>query len=187
MGIVHYQHIVSPDTLIALSGMVRDNANDLYSNEKSTPLIAFQKNDFREGYFKGTLSLHHHGHEWKFGIESDATFLHEHFNYRITDPDDFDPDTPTALTFAAQRPDLEQSAFVEDMFSLGELDLQRRTALGPLSAASQSERVQPADLRWPLSALARHGASCLLRSHLSNTVLRKHPDLQLSPDRCAQR
>jgi len=119
MGIVHYQHIVSPDTLIALAGMVRDNASDLYSNEKSTPVIAFQKNDFREGYFKGTLSLHHHRQEWKFGIESDATFLHEHFNYRITDPDDFDPDTPTALTFAAQRPDLEQSAFVEDMFSLG--------------------------------------------------------------------
>jgi outer membrane cobalamin receptor len=119
MGVAHYQHIVSPDSLIALAGMVRDNANDLYSNQQSTPIIAFQNNHFREGYFKGTLSLHRGRHEFKTGIESDAITLHEHFNYRITDPTFFDPDTPGTLTFADQRLDLEQSAFVEDLFSLG--------------------------------------------------------------------
>ena len=119
LGTAHYQHIVSPDTLVALAGMVRDNSNDLYSNPKSTPVIAFQHNDFREGYFKGTLSRHHGSHEFKFGIESDAIFLHEHFNYKITDPSYFDPDTPRTLSFADQRPDLEQSAFVEDLFRLG--------------------------------------------------------------------
>jgi hypothetical protein len=118
MGITHYQHIVSRDTLVALSGMVRDNASDLYSNPQSTPVIAFQHNDFREGYFKGALSLHRGRHEFKVGIESDAIFLHEHFNYRITNPDDFDDDTPRSLSFADQRPDLEQSAFVEDLFRL---------------------------------------------------------------------
>jgi hypothetical protein len=119
LGTAHYQHIVSPDTLIAFAGMVRDNSNDLYSNPKSTPVIAFQHNDFREGYFKGTLSLHHGSHEFKVGIESDSIFLHEHFNYKITDPGYFDPDTPLTLSFADQRPDLEQSAFVEDLFRLG--------------------------------------------------------------------
>jgi hypothetical protein len=119
LGTAHYQHIVSPDTLIAFAGMVRDNSNDLYSNPKSTPVIAFQHNDFREGYFKGTLSLHHGSHEFKVGIESDSIFLHEHFNYKITDPAYFDPDTPQTLSFADQRPDLEQSAFVEDLFRLG--------------------------------------------------------------------
>ncbi len=119
LGTAHYQHIVSPDTLIAFAGMVRDNSNDLYSNPKSTPVIAFQHNDFREGYFKGTLSLHHGSHEFKVGIESDSIFLHEHFNYKITDPSYFDPDTPLRLSFADQRPDLEQSAFVEDLFRLG--------------------------------------------------------------------
>ena len=118
MGTAHYQHIVSPDTLIAFAGMVRDNSNDLYSNPKSTPVIAFQHNDFREGYFKGTLSLHHGSHEFKVGVESDSIFLHEHFNYKITDPSYFDPDTPQTLSFADQRPDLEQSAFVEDLFRL---------------------------------------------------------------------
>ena len=118
LGTAHYQHIVSPDTLIAFAGMVRDNSNDLYSNPKSTPVIAFQHNDFREGYFKGTLSLHHGSHEFKVGVESDSIFLHEHFNYQITDSSYFDPDTPQTLSFADQRPDLDQSAFVEDLFRL---------------------------------------------------------------------
>ena len=99
--------------------MVRDNATDLDSNENSTPIIAFQRNDFREGYFKATYSLHHGNQEFKAGVESDTTFLHEKFNYLITDPTQFDPNTPSSLNFAANRPDLEQAAFVEDLIRLG--------------------------------------------------------------------
>jgi hypothetical protein len=119
MGTASYQHIFSPNSLMALSGMVRDNANGLSSNEDSTPIAAFQNNDFREGYFKGTFSLHRGRHEFKAGVESDAIFLHEKFNYTITDPDFFDDDTPQQFSFAANRPDLEQSAFVEDLIRLG--------------------------------------------------------------------
>ncbi len=119
MGTVRYQHIFSPDSLGTLTGMVRDTANDLNSNDNSTPIIAFQHNDFREGYFKASFSLHHGNQEFKAGVESDATFLHENFNYLITDPTQFDDDTPPTLTFVDQRPDLEQSAFVEDMIRLG--------------------------------------------------------------------
>jgi TonB-dependent Receptor Plug Domain len=119
MGTVHYQHIVSPYSLIALAGMVRDNASDLYSNPKSTPIIAFQHNSFREGYFNGSVSFHRGRHQFKVGIESDAIFLHEHFNYEITNPAYFDGDTPPSLSFTDQRPDLEQSAFAEDLIRLG--------------------------------------------------------------------
>ncbi|MEA2540056.1 MAG: hypothetical protein QOH35_1422, partial [Acidobacteriaceae bacterium] len=119
MGTINYQHIFSPDSLGSLEGMVRDNANDLYSNNLSTPIIAFQKNDFREGYFKGTYSRHYRNQEFKAGIEVDTTFLHENFNYLVTNPDQFDPDTPPTLTFVDSRPDLEQSAFVEDLIRLG--------------------------------------------------------------------
>jgi hypothetical protein len=118
MGTVRYQHTFSPDSLGTLAGMVRDNSNDLYSNQNSTPIIAFQHNDFREGYFKGTFSLHRGRQEFKAGIESDTTFLHEDFNYLITDPTQFDDETPPTLTFVAHRPDLEQSAFVEDLIRL---------------------------------------------------------------------
>jgi outer membrane cobalamin receptor len=119
MGTVNYQHTFSPDSLGTLEGMVRDNANDLYSNPLSTPIIAFQHNDLREGYFKGTFSLHHGNQEFKAGVESDNTFLHEKCNYLITDPTQFDPDIPSTLSFADNRPDLEQSAFVEDLIRLG--------------------------------------------------------------------
>jgi TonB-dependent Receptor Plug Domain len=119
LGTVHYQHLFSADALGTLAGMVRDNANDLFSNENSTPVIAFQHDHFREIYFKGTFSLHHGNQEFKAGVESDTAFLHENFNYLITDPTQFDEDAPPSLSLTAQRTDFEQSAFVEDLIRLG--------------------------------------------------------------------
>jgi len=119
MGTVHDQHTFSANSIATLAGMVRDNSNDLTSNAASTPIIVFQHNHFREGYFKGTFSLHHGNQEMKAGVESDNIFLNENFNYTITDPSQFDPDTPPTFSFIASRPDLEQSAFVEDLVRLG--------------------------------------------------------------------
>ncbi|HXT75435.1 MAG TPA: TonB-dependent receptor [Candidatus Eisenbacteria bacterium] len=119
MGTVSYQHIFSPSMVGDLRGMVRDSFNDLYSNPFSTPVMAFQHNYFREGYFKGSVSIHRGGHEWKAGLESDAAMLHEHFNSEITDFSRFDPDTPPTFVFVGSRPDLEQSAFLQDQIRLG--------------------------------------------------------------------
>jgi hypothetical protein len=79
----------------------------------------FQHNSFREGYFKGTVTIDHGRHEWKFGVESDNIFLHENFAYNITDPTQFDDSTPPTFSFLGNRPDLEQSAFVQDLIRLG--------------------------------------------------------------------
>ena len=119
IGTVNYQHTFSADTLGTVAGMVRDNANDLFSNESSTPILALQHNDAREGYLKATFSLHHGLQEFKAGIENDTTLLHEDFSYRITDPTQFDDNTPPSLSFLGNHPDLEQSAFVEDLIRLG--------------------------------------------------------------------
>jgi outer membrane cobalamin receptor len=119
MGTVSYQHIFSPNVVGDFRGMVRDNSNDLFSNPLSTPVIAFQHNYFREGYFKGSVSIHHGRHEWKVGVESDATYLHERFSDIITDFTQFDPGTPPTFSFVSDRPDLEQSAFVQDQIRLG--------------------------------------------------------------------
>jgi hypothetical protein len=119
MGIISYQHIFSSSALADFRGMVRDNANDFYSNANSTPIILFQHNWFREGYFKGTFTINRGRHQWKFGVESDNTFLNENFAYSITDPTQFDPSTPPTFNFSGNRPDLEQSAFVEDRIRLG--------------------------------------------------------------------
>jgi hypothetical protein len=119
MGIASYEHIFSSHALADFRGMVRDNANDFSSNANSTPIAVFQHNWFREGYFKGTVTVNHGHHELKLGIESDNTFLNENFSYIITDPTQFDPGTPSPFSFVANRPDLEQSAFVQDLIHLG--------------------------------------------------------------------
>lgn len=119
MGIVSYQHIFSSNTLASVRGMVRDTQNGLTSNPESTPVMAFLANDFREGYFNASLAVHHGRHELKFGVDSDVLFLHENFNDVITDPSQFDPDTPAAFAFAGSRPEIDQSAYVQDLIRLG--------------------------------------------------------------------
>ena len=118
LGTARFQRIASPDSLVVFSGMLRETAKDLDSNTNPTPIAAFLHNRFIEGYFKGTYSLHRGPNEWKAGIESDAAFLHESFRYTITDRSQFDPGTLQSLNFADARPDLEQSAFVEDLVRL---------------------------------------------------------------------
>jgi hypothetical protein len=118
MGIASYQHTFSSNVVSDFRGMVRDNAIDFNSNPDSTPIEVFQQNFFREAYFRGTTTINHGRNEWKFGFESDNTFLNENFRYHITDPTQFDPDTPIDFSFIANRPDLEQSAFVQDQIRL---------------------------------------------------------------------
>ena len=119
IGLFSYQHVFSANTVGSFGGMVRDNSSGLSSNLLSTPIIAFQRNRFTEAYFKGTVSIHRGNQEWKIGAESDNIFLHEHFADVITDPSQFDPGTPTHFSFLDNRPDLEQSAFVQDLIRLG--------------------------------------------------------------------
>jgi outer membrane cobalamin receptor len=119
IGIVSYQHLFSPNVVGDFRGMVRDDSEGLSSNPYSTPIIAFQNNGFREGYFKGTISFHQRNQEWKAGLESDSTFLRERFSDVITDFAQFDPGTPPTYNFAENRPSLEQSAFVQDLVRMG--------------------------------------------------------------------
>ena len=123
LGSAGYQHIVSANVLLSFAGMVRDKANDLLSNANPTPIAATQHNSFREGYFKASVSIHAGRNEFKAGLESDNTFLHENFAYTLTDPTQFDDDTPPSLAFAAARPDLEQAAYLEDLVRLGDWTL----------------------------------------------------------------
>ncbi|MGC2416231.1 MAG: TonB-dependent receptor [Candidatus Acidiferrales bacterium] len=119
MGIASYQHVFSANAVADVRAMVRENSNDFNSNANSTPVGVFQHNWFREGYFKGSVTIDHGHHEWKFGAESDNMFLNENFRYAITDPTQFEPGTPLTFSFLANRPDLEQSAFVQDLMRLG--------------------------------------------------------------------
>jgi hypothetical protein len=143
MGIASYQHIFSPDTTADVHGMVRDNANDFYSNPNSIPVYVNQHNSFREGYFRGGFTYNRGRQEWKGGVESDNMFLHENTCYTTTEeegddvrsarlslphPTDTGPfggacaavadeDNP-AFIYQDQRPDLEQAVFVQNRIRL---------------------------------------------------------------------
>jgi hypothetical protein len=123
MGIISYQHTFSPNVIADLRGMVRDNANDFYSNAEATPIYILQHNWFPEGYFKGGVAVSHGRNEIKAGVESDDLFLHENFHYVIPNVETqlayFDPSTPLSFSFAANRPDLEQAAYVQDLIRVG--------------------------------------------------------------------
>src|SRR5208283_4320308 len=87
-------------------------------NIETMGIASYQHKFFREGYFKGTATINHGRNEWKFGFESDNIFLNENFSYNIpdipADKNQFDSSTPLTFAFAANRPDLEQSVFVQD-------------------------------------------------------------------------
>jgi hypothetical protein len=130
MGSVSYQHNFSSDAIGWLRGMVRDNSNDFDSNPIAWPLIATQHDDFKEIYFNGSASVHHGRQEWKVGVESDNTFLHENFSFVMPFCENlsnrqcpitlglFDTGA-TTFAFSGSRPDLEQSAYVQDAIRLG--------------------------------------------------------------------
>ena len=144
MGIVSYQHVFSQNVVGDLHGMVRDDSEGFTSNPFSTPIIVFQQNGFREGYFKGTISIHHGNQEWKAGVESDSTFLREQFSDVITDFTQFDPGTPATFSFAANRPDLEQSAFVQDLIRAGKWTISAGLRWDHYQLLIEPERGEPA-------------------------------------------
>ncbi|MGD1090298.1 MAG: carboxypeptidase regulatory-like domain-containing protein [Verrucomicrobiota bacterium] len=130
MGSISFQHIFSSDAIGVVHGMSRDNSTDFYSNQNSWPLNATNHNDFKEIYFNSSVSVHRGRQEFKAGIETDNIFLHENTSYVIPDcASPNDPQCPIDLgildsgaisfAFQAHRPDLEQSAYIEDAIRLG--------------------------------------------------------------------
>ncbi len=109
-----YQHIFSPDVLGDFRAMMRDITAGFWSNDLSTPVIAGQDRGYHEEYVKGMISVHTGIHEFKFGSEVDFAQIEESFNYRITDPTQFDPGTPLAFNFYGHTPDREQAVFGQD-------------------------------------------------------------------------
>jgi hypothetical protein len=119
MAIFSYQHIFSTDLLGDFHAMLRQDPDGFWSNPLSTPVIAFQQRGLRDGYLKATVSFHHKVQEWKAGVESDFTPLHEGFSDTITDFTQFDPGTPGLFSFFGKGHDYEQAAFVQDNVRLG--------------------------------------------------------------------
>ena len=118
-GQVYFQHIISPDLLVSLSGSVRDAAATLSSNLLATPVIVSQDRGYREGYVRGDLAGHRGRHDWKVGTDAIINPVRESLQYAITDPTQFDPGTQQQFQFSDHRLDVEPSAYAQDQIRLG--------------------------------------------------------------------
>src|SRR3984893_394757 len=118
-GQVFFQHTISPNLFLSLSGSVRDASADLTSNPSATPVIVSQSRGYREGYARADLVGHKGYHNWKTGADSLFTPVHEALSYTITDPAQFDPATQQQFRFADRQWDIEPSAYVQDELRLG--------------------------------------------------------------------
>lgn len=122
-GQITFQHLISPDLLLSVSGNVRDAAAELSSNLLATPVIVSQDRGYREGYVRGDLAGHHGRQDWKVGVDNIFSPVHERLHYTITDPTQFDPGTRQQFQFSDHRWDVEPSAYVQDQIHLGNWNL----------------------------------------------------------------
>jgi hypothetical protein len=119
-GQIYFQHTISPELFLSFSGSVRDALATLTSNPFATPVIVSQDRGYREGYGRADLAGHHAHHDWKMGVDSIFSPVHEALQYTITDPTQFDPGTNLNFQFPFQRKwDVEPSIYVQDQMRLG--------------------------------------------------------------------
>src|SRR6266403_6084129 len=102
-GQIYYQHISSESLLWSFSGSVRDASFVLRSNDLATPVIVSQDRGYREGYARADVAGHAGHHDWKAGVDSLFTPVHEALSYKITDPSQFEPGTALQFSFAARK------------------------------------------------------------------------------------
>jgi outer membrane cobalamin receptor len=114
-----YRSIFSPRAVAEVVGMGRRVSAALESNALSTPLIVEQDRSLSQGYVKGSVSVSHGSHELKGGIDVDLARVREALFYQITDPDDFDEETPAAFDFRDDGTDSEQAIFFQDQIRSG--------------------------------------------------------------------
>src|SRR5882724_9118155 len=76
-GQIFFQYTISPSLFLNFSGSVRDASSTLTSNPSSTPVVVAQDRGYREGYVRGDLAGHHGHHDWKAGVDSVFSAVHE--------------------------------------------------------------------------------------------------------------
>jgi TonB dependent receptor len=118
-GLVYFQHSISPTLFLTVSGGVRDSSFSLRSNLLSTPVIVEQNRGYTEGYVRGDIAGHHGHHDWKAGVDSFFTPVHEALAYHITNSSQFDPGTQINFQFHEQKWDVEPSSYVQDQMHYG--------------------------------------------------------------------
>jgi outer membrane receptor for Fe3+-dicitrate len=119
-GQIYFQHTISVELFLSFSASVRDSSATLTSNTLATPVIVSQDRGYREGYVRADLAGHHGHHDWKTGVDSIFSPVHEALQYTVTDPAQFDPGTNLNFQFPYQRKwDAEPSIYAQDQMRIG--------------------------------------------------------------------
>ena len=114
-----YRRVLGSRAVAEVVGMGRRVSAGLGSNALSTPLIVDQDRSLSHAYVKAAVSVNHGPHELKAGADVDRSRVREALSYTITEPDDFDADTPASFDFRATGTDSEQAIFVQDQIRSG--------------------------------------------------------------------
>jgi len=142
-GQAYFQHSMSPEMFLSVSGGVRASSFWLRSNVLSNPVIVDQNRGYTEGYVRGDLAGHRGHHNWKAGVDSFFTPVHEALAYHITDPSQFDPGTQVNFRFRGQKWDCEPSFYVQDQMQLGKWSLSAGVRLDYYSFLVHKTAVSP--------------------------------------------
>jgi hypothetical protein len=183
LGSISYEHIFSPNTMGALRGMARDTSLDYYSNPASWPVNVTQHNYFKNIFFSGDITADRGHHEWKAGVQSDNKFLHENLSYFIPDCADLsDPQCPfnvgvldvaaTSFVFTANRPDLEEAAYVQDAIQLGNWSIDAGLRWDHYQLVVNQDAVSPR------AAIARYFPSVKVKVHGSYDHIFQTPSFE---------
>lgn len=123
IGQVTWQHLLSSHLIASLHGMVQQQRAQLDSNDAATPIRVAADRRRRLAYVSGDLSWDVAGQHLSAGADAMVASLQEQLQALITDPESFDPSTPSSLLFAQHHPDREQAMWGGDRVSFGPFSL----------------------------------------------------------------
>jgi hypothetical protein len=148
LGQVSHTHIFSPHVLAQFRAMARDTNARLWSNDLSTPIRPAQDRGFREEYMAGSVSAHYGQHELKAGLEGWFSSIREDLRfhiatYRLGTVDIFDKDIPQDFHFNGRSPGRTQSAFIQDAWHIGNLNLNAGLRFDRYSLVAMEHALSP--------------------------------------------
>ncbi len=174
-----YRHIFSPNVVGDFRGMVRNNGNDFYSNDLSTPIILFQHNWFNEGYFKGMVTDRSRPQrvESRSGIGQHLSArkfqLQHHRPIAVRSRHGAHLQLSRSLSESGPASGPGAVGVCAGPDSPGQLDDESGPALGPLPAGRQQAGGRSARGHLALFPRARIDRALFVRPRLSDAVVRE--------------
>lgn len=186
-GLIYYQRVISPALLFDAEGSVRDDSANLWSNSKSTPIVAAQQRGFREGYSRADLAWHHGHNDLKFGADGIFSSVNEALQYTITNQTQFDPGAKRRFDFASAGSGREQSAFIQDSFHARNWNVSAGIRLDHYSLATDATAWSPrlaVSRYFPNMALLVHASydRAFQTPAIENLLLASSPDAAVLND-----